>query len=66
MLQRVFHMMVITYSEGPLLMVSPKFEGHTLTGVNPKLLEVCGRKPSLALIKHKRFQNSNEERSACD
>jgi hypothetical protein len=36
-LQRVFHMMVITYSEDPLPMVSPKFGGHTLKGVDPKI-----------------------------
>ncbi len=30
-------MMVITYSEDPLPMVSPKFGGHTLKGVDPKI-----------------------------
>jgi hypothetical protein len=29
-------MMVITYIEGPLLMVSHKFGDHTLKGVDPK------------------------------
>jgi hypothetical protein len=36
-LQRVFHMMVMTYTEDHLPMVSPKFGGHTLKGVVPKI-----------------------------